>query len=51
MAVYEVLTRRADGHETVLRVTASSKTAAVDAAVENYSVERRDVVEASPARP
>lgn len=46
---YQVLTRRADGHETVLLVTATSKAVAIDEAVARYSIDRADVVEANPA--
>jgi hypothetical protein len=49
--VYEVLTRRVDGHETVLRVAASNKKVAVDRAVERYSVDREAVVDTTSPRP
>lgn len=49
--LYEVLTRRPDGHETVHRVTASSKAAAIDRLVDDHGVEREHVVDATPYRP
>ncbi len=43
-ALFEVLTRRADGHETLLRAAAASEDAAVDALAERAGMDREEVV-------
>ncbi len=43
-ALWEVLTRRPDGHETLLRTTAASADAAVDALAERAGMDREEVV-------
>lgn len=48
--VYEVLSQRPDGHQTVSRVKAASKAVALDAVVER-GVPRAEIVSAEAARP
>ncbi len=43
-ALFEVLTRRPDGHETLLRTTAVSEDAAVDALAERAGMDCEEVV-------
>lgn len=42
--LWEVLTRRADGHETLLHATAASEDAAVDTLAERAGMDRSEVV-------
>lgn len=49
--VYEVLHRGTDGHETVLRVAAQSKTTAVQRAAERYQVDPDTIVQAVAQEP